>query len=231
MIPGSSPQEELRHERKFLITAYSVREVEQIIKLHPACFTEVYSQREINNIYFDSFGYDSYYDNVEGEKFRSKARIRWYGELFGTIRLPVLEYKIKEGLLGKKNSYSLSSFVLDKTFSKEQIINAFKTKSIPDHIRKDILTLRPALLNSYSRRYFLSADGLFRMTIDWGLTYYRINYSGNTFLNRSKDHNTTVVELKYSSALENKAKEIGSSFPFVLTKSSKYLQGIERVLF
>ncbi|MGZ4119018.1 MAG: VTC domain-containing protein, partial [Bacteroidia bacterium] len=67
--------EELRHERKFLITDHSAKDVEQMIKLHPACFSEIFYQRTVNNIYFDTIGFNNYYDNVEGEMDRIKARI------------------------------------------------------------------------------------------------------------------------------------------------------------
>ncbi|MGZ4117980.1 MAG: VTC domain-containing protein, partial [Bacteroidia bacterium] len=144
---------------------------------------------------------------------------------------PTLEFKIKKGLLGKKDSYSLLPFTLDTNFSKEQIQQSLSSEKTPIHVRDLMNSLKPVLLSCYTRKYFLSADGKFRITIDSKLTYYRINYFGNTFLNKSIDHDTTVLELKYDSTLETEAKQIGNSFPFALTKSSKYLQGIERVLF
>ena len=223
--------EELRHERKFLITDHSEKDVEQMIKLHPACFSEIFHQRTINNIYFDTLGFNNYYDNVEGETDRLKVRIRWYDDLLCKIEKPTLEFKIKKGLLGKKESYPLLPFTLDTNFSKTQIRQSISSEKTPIHVRDLVNSLKPSLLNCYSRKYFLSADGQFRITIDWELTYYRINYSGNTFLNRSVDYATTVLELKYDSSLETEAKQIGNHFPFAMTKSSKYLQGMERVLF
>jgi SPX domain protein involved in polyphosphate accumulation len=229
MSVTTNKSEELRYERKFLITDFSVKDVEQMIKLHPARFSEIYYERVINNIYLDTLGFSNYYDNVEGETERLKARIRWYGELFGTIENPVLEFKIKKGLLGKKESYPLLPFVMDTNFSKEQVKQAIS--ATPPQIRDLINSLKPALLNRYTRKYFISADGQFRITIDSRLTFYRIGYVGNTFLNKSVDYKTTVLELKYDSSMEVEAKQIGNMFPFALTKSSKYLQGIEKALF
>lgn len=228
---NNNQSEELRHERKYLITDYSATDVEQIIKYNPACFKEIYHQRTVNNIYFDSLGFESFYGNVEGEIERSKARIRWYDRLFGEIDQGVLEFKIKKGLLGKKDYYSLASFKLDTDFSKQQIIQALNTDNIPNHIRNIVLSMQPSLLNSYTRKYFISADKQFRITIDKKLTYYRISYNKNTFLNKVVDNKSVVLELKYDSILEAEAKEIGNKFPFTMTKNSKYLQGIERVLF
>lgn len=223
--------EELRHERKFLITDYSAVEVEQILKYHPACFTEIYHQRQINNIYFDTPGFVSYYENIEGETDRIKARIRWYDDLFGKINNATLEFKIKKGLLGKKSFYSLSEFTLNEKFSKEQIVQALNSDSVPKNIYDLMLSMQPALLNSYVRKYFISSDKQFRITLDKEMTFYRISYYGNTFLNKVIDHNSVVMELKYDSHLEDLAKETGSKFPFSMTKNSKYLQGINRVLF
>jgi SPX domain protein involved in polyphosphate accumulation len=227
----NNQSEELRHERKFLITDYSVGEVEQLLKYHPACFTEIYHQRQINNIYFDTLGFESYYGNVEGDTNRTKIRIRWYDDLFGTIPKSTLEFKIKKGLLGKKNSYPLAAFELNEQFSKTEIIKALNTEQVPKDVSDLVKSMQPTLLNSYVRNYYISADKNFRITVDKELTFYRISYNGNTFLNKVQDHKAVVLELKYDSQLENEAKEIGTKFPFLMTKNSKYLQGIERVLF
>lgn len=228
---NSNQSEELRHERKFLVTDYSASEVEQLLKYHPACFKEVYQQRQINNIYFDSLGFESYYGNIEGDTDRTKVRIRWYNELFGQINNATLEFKIKKGLLGKKNFYTLDPFVLNEQFSKEQIVQALNKEHFPKDIRDYVTSLQPTLLNSYIRKYFISADKNFRITIDRHLSFYRISYNQNSFLNKVVDYKAVVVELKYDSKLEHLAKEIGSHFPFAMTKNSKYLQGIERILF
>jgi len=229
-MPNIQEQSEpLRYERKFLITDYTHLDVEQLIKFHPACFSQIFHERTVNNIYFDTMGLNNYYDNIDGQKQRSKVRIRWYGDLFGKIISPVLEYKIKTGLLGKKESYPLQSFILDHTFDKAQIINATNSDSLPKNIKNEIAQLHPTLLNSYKRKYYLSADKNFRITIDHHLAYYKIGYTENTLINKSIDHHSTVLELKYSSTLEDEAKSIANMFPFTLTKNSKYLQGLERV--
>lgn len=227
----SNQSEELRHERKFLITDYSAADVEQIVKFNPACFTEIYHQRTVNNIYFDSLAFDSYYSNIEGNTDRIKARIRWYGALFGKIENAVLEFKIKKGLLGKKDYYSLNPFELDQNFSKEEIISAINSDKIPTSIKDMMNSFYPTLLNSYTRKYFLSANKNFRVTIDQNQSYYRISYNKNTFLNKVNNQQAVVLELKYNVEMESEANEITSNLPFALTKNSKYLQGIERVLF
>ena len=228
---SSSPAQELRYERKFLVNDYSASEIEQMLKYHPAGFKELFYQRRINNIYFDTLGFESYYGNVEGDTERSKTRIRWYGDTFGAINKSTLEFKIKSGLLGKKNTFALSPFTVNINFSKQEIVQVLSTGNVPTQIKNNLLSMQPSLLNSYIRKYFISDDKKFRLTIDQELSYYRIAYFGNTFLNKSVDHRSVVVELKYDAQYETTAKEIGNHLPFAMTKNSKYLQGIERVLF
>jgi len=228
---NNNQSEELRHERKFLITDYTASDVEQMLKFHPACFTEIYHPRTVNNIYFDTLGFNSYFGNLEGDTNRTKVRIRWYNNLFGDIQQATLEFKIKMGLLGKKNSYALSPFHLDQNFSKEQIIQALKTENVPPAVRNLVLSLQPTLLNSYHRKYFISADKLFRITIDRELVFHQISYNTKSFLNKIANHKAVVLELKYDAQLESEAQQIGNKLPFMMTKNSKYLQGVEAVLF
>ncbi len=228
---NANQSEELRHERKFLIANYSASDIEQFLKFHPFCFTEIYQERQVNNIYFDTLGFASYYGNTDGDMNREKVRIRWYGNLFGEINAPVLEFKIKKGLLGKKEFYSLAPFKLDSDFSKKQITFAMNKESVPKKTVDYINSLQPTLLNSYFRKYFISADKNYRITIDKKLSYYYLSYNQNKFLNRIVDHSAVVLELKYDSKFEDEVKDIGNYLPFKMTKNSKYLQGIENILF
>ena len=76
----------------------------------------------------------------------------------------------------------------------------------------------------------MSADRKFRVTIDSDLTYYSISTAGSPFLNRVLDNSSVVVEVKYAYENDLYADRISNEFPFMLTKSSKYLMGLERVL-
>jgi len=46
---------------------------------------------------------------------------------------------------------------------------------------------------------------------------------------RAEDHGVVIVELKYDRADEREAERVASRFPFRLTRSSKYVRGVERV--
>ena len=53
-------------------------------------------------IYFDSLNFKDYSETINGISNRQKIRIRWYGDFFGLIKKPVLEFKQKKGILVKK---------------------------------------------------------------------------------------------------------------------------------
>ena len=98
-----------RYERKYFITEITYGDIDSIVKLHPAMFSEIFHKRSVNNIYFDSPDLNNYFDNIDGNMYRVKSRIRWYGRTFGVIEKPVLELKIKNGLLGRKECYSVNT--------------------------------------------------------------------------------------------------------------------------
>jgi SPX domain protein involved in polyphosphate accumulation len=216
-----------RFERKFLISNMSAFEIETYVKRNPQLFTEIFYKRQINNIYFDTIHFSNYMDNVKGSADRTKIRIRWYGDLFGKVENPVLEFKIKKGLMGKKESYSLCSFHLDSRTTHRTLQKTFEMSDIPLVKKELLLQFRPTLLNHYERKYFQSANKKFRITIDDLLTYYEIRNNFNSFNRKVVDKNTTILELKYESDHDKVADKVSGNFPFRLTKSSKYLTGID----
>jgi len=216
-----------RCERKFFISAMEKREVELLVGLHPGMFSEIYHERYINNLYFDFYGMKSYFDSVNGLNRRAKIRIRWYGEMFGFIDEPRLEIKIKEGTQGKKLIFPLDPILLQEKVDVDNIFYTLKKTGIPQYIQPSLLLSRPILLNRFRRKYYLSADRDFRITIDSGLTFY--NLSGDrVFCTRgTADMLTTILELKSDYANEDRMPAIAGYFPFRPDKFSKYVKGVE----
>ncbi|NIR47298.1 polyphosphate polymerase domain-containing protein [candidate division KSB1 bacterium] len=229
MSESKNNSNNFRFERKFVVDSLSKPEIEALVKLHPAVFSEIFYERLVNNIYLDSCSLQNYFANIDGLHSRRKCRIRWYGDLFGHIEKPVLELKIKEGLLGRKESYPLPSFSLDENFQLNAIREVFKKSEIPAPLVDDLLSLQPALLNRYSRRYFQSADRNYRITIDSQMEYYRIDPHSNSFLQRMVDGESVIVELKYNHDQDNFAQMISTHFPYRMTKSSKYVNGVQKL--
>lgn len=221
-----TPLKDFRFERKFVASAALYREIEALIKTHPALFCEPFPPRYVNNIYFDSLGLNNFYANIDGVQHRVKCRIRWYGELLGPIASPILELKIKDGLMGKKESFVLQPFTLDENVTIETLRDVFSRSDLPEFVTMAVQPLQPALLNRYRRKYFQTADGAYRLTLDSELVYYRIESYGNTFLRSWRDQKNIIIELKYDRDRDGFAAAISHRFPFRLSRNSKYVNGI-----
>jgi len=219
-------EEKSRFERKFLVTDMHYADIEQQVRIHPAAFSPIFHPRIINNIYLDSNDLDFFHDNVSGKGSRKKARIRWYGEMNGRIEKPVLEFKIREGMLGNKLSFPLSSFTVGANLTLENLQDVFQNSELPVWALEIMMQLKPALLNRYSRKYFLSFDNKFRLTMDDQLSYFAIGNNNNTFIENFKSEDI-IVELKYDFQNDDLAPAITNHLPFRLTKSSKYVNGVE----
>lgn len=219
--------ENARFERKFVVENKSVQFVRQLIKVNPIGFRKVFQPRRINNVYFDSPNFSNYFDNHYGRSARTKVRIRWYGDTFGKIEHPILEFKIKRALVGKKDSYKLLPFELSSAISKQDFIDLFKKSDLPDVVLSEVKRLVPTLLNSYKREYYKSFDSKYRFTVDNGLRFYNFKSKNNNFGQFSEEDNTIIVELKYDEQEAENVSMITSQLPVRLNKYSKYVRGIE----
>ncbi len=212
-----------RFEKKFFISDITKQEIENNIKLHPAVFSEIYYERFVNNIYLDSFDLSNYFDNLTGISERRKVRIRWYGDLLGEIKSPVLEIKIKSNNLSYKISYPLVEFSLDKNFTIETIRDVFIKSQLPQSLKGEFLSFEMSSFNRYKRKYFQSKDKAFRFTIDSEMQFYSLFSMWNNFLDKRVDRKNIVLELKYDGQQREGTIDFVTNFlPYRLTKSSKY---------
>ena len=214
-----------RYERKFLINGLTTDEITSLVNIHSSMFNFSFNKRIINNIYFDNFNLNNYHENVEGSTDRLKIRVRWYGDLFAPIKKPKLEIKIKKGLLGLKKTVSLEGFNLNDDLS--DIFKPLEDSYI--YKRYNLNTVSPVLLNSYSRSYYISNDKSYRITIDDKQSYYKISKRNNSFLHKVYDDTSKVLEIKYNDMFDDNVNHITNSFPFRMTKNSKYVNGVDLI--
>ncbi len=227
---GYTPLRAERYERKFLVQEMTLPQVRAVVRLHPGMFYAPYPPRYVNNLYLDTVDLENYYDNVHGAVRRRKVRLRWYGEPRGEIGRPLLEFKVRDGLVGRKHTYPLAGFTLDEGFDDRRWQQAAASSELPAAVQHGLRGLHAVLLNRYLRRYYVSRDGRFRLTLDSELAFYRAHDAlGSRFVHRQADPWSVVVELKYEVDAETQAGRVASFFPFRVTRSSKYVQGIERV--
>lgn len=217
---------EYRYERKFRVKGYNQRALIAVVKSQPCMFREIFYERQINNIYFDDFSFTSFYENTEGDQFRTKRRIRWYGDVHGYVEKPVLEFKIKKGLMGTKAHYKLKPFDSKPGMDLGLFRGLVEDSDMPKHQIDSSMKFKPVLINHYKRRYFMTPDKRFRLTIDSELTYYFLNNAKFQFMNREIEPEANIIELKYDSSDDADAKKISALFPFRMTKNSKFLTGV-----
>lgn len=222
-------QDQLRYERKFLVEGLTVHQVELLVRRHPMLFQRPYPKRIVNNIYLDTYDLEMYQDNVIGVTNRKKYRIRWYGDLFGQIQQPRLEIKIKEGPVGYKETYPLTPVRFEAGFGKEQYLVCIKNSELPKPLSTYLSSLEPTLVNRYARSYYANQGSRFRLTVDHQLSYYHINNHKNRFRYQKKMQQNVILELKYAADLDPQAQRLSAFFPFPVTKSSKYVMGIDHV--
>jgi hypothetical protein len=216
-----------RYERKFIAEKIPGGIAESLVKRNSACFSESYPPRQVNNIYFDTPGMDCYHDNLFGIGKRWKVRIRWYNDLFGRVDAAILEFKIKKGFTGTKRSYELPGFNISREhFDSSLWKHYFNRSSLPDDVKARLAGLQPVLLNTYQRSYFVSAGKRFRITVDGRMEYYNMRPTWNHFLHLFREHDKTVIELKYDFKWDNEAGLITNEIPFRVMKNSKYISGI-----
>ena len=221
---------ERRYERKFLIRHVPDALVEHVVRLHPAQFSEIYHQRHVNNCYFDTPGLRYFRDAVEGHSRRMKVRVRWYGDLLGAIRRPVLEIKGKHGLVGFKRQFPLPPLALDRTSTLPSLADWLHGADASEEIAAAVGALGPTLLNRYSRRYFSCAGGPYRITLDTQLEFYSVSPPRLRIPpDASHELPARILEIKYDESAEDGIPHVTNHLPFRLTKSSKYVTGLQQL--
>tara|TARA_Y100000591_G_C21592900_1_gene574092 strand:+ start:82 stop:750 length:669 start_codon:yes stop_codon:yes gene_type:complete len=213
-----------RFERKFVFKQTSAKNIEILIKLSKVGFYEIFYERYINNIYFDTINFDNYYDNIDGVSDRVKHRIRWYNDFFLNSKDAVFEIKRRKGLLVNKETLLLDNFHLNENINISKYLNQKcelqKKELIHNH------NLFPVLINRYKRRYFLSRDKKFRATIDSNIEASSINrYTKFNFITFYE--NSVILELKYDISYDSEVNSITNLFKTRLNKNSKYVAAFE----
>ncbi len=223
----------MRYENKFVLPLHAYPGFLAQLRTSRFFFSEIYHERRVNNIYLDTKDYKNLFDNFHGLQNREKHRIRWYGSE-KSVEKPILEYKIKHGEMGYKEYFNLPRFSFDGMFDFGALLDSIHHESkenLPQYkaMYHDILVEVPTLYNTYLRRYFLSADGNYRLTLDKDLDYKMINrwFNGLTGFSENK----LVIELKYERNNIRKAGEILQELGLRLSRNSKYLVGMQGIYY
>lgn len=209
----------MRFERKYRIEGKPAATVKQLLRYHPASFRELYPDRQVNNVYFDTPALETFHQNVYGKNERKKFRVRWYGERVDAADQARFEIKIKHNELGEKESFSVEGFALPGLDALTKHVNELSAPML----------LRPVLLNAYLRSYLISKDGRFRVTIDREMRYHSLLASYG-FRQYQIADDAVIVEVKYEEEDDEWAPFITQHMPFRQAKHSKYVQGVQMTI-
>ncbi len=204
----------MRYERKYRIESSSFNRVLHEVMCNPAGFKTAYPDRIVNSIYYDDVNFTSYNDNLLGIGARVKYRVRWYGNSLEEIKKPILEKKIKQSLLGRKENSPLKNFNLKEGAPDVSFV-------LTNH-------LFPYIIVRYQRSYLVSNDGKIRATVDRDLQY--LNLMNKKVSQVSNKDASIILEIKYDQGNEEIADLSTQMIPYRLTKNSKYVSAMKYYL-
>jgi len=213
----------LRHELKFIAVWPISYRIQELIKLNPGQFSEIYKPRFINNIYFDSVDFKDYTDTINGISNRKKIRVRWYGNFFGLINDPVLEIKEKKGMAVRKTLHSFPNFQLKPSMNIRSILQNISKTDCYQFIKNR----KPSVINRYERKYFLSRNRRFRLTLDTNQQFSNPNNINSPKKIDLIQPKRTIIELKYDIQWAKDAANVTDALKLRLNKNSKYINTLK----
>ena len=189
-------------------------------------FVEVYSERNISSIYYDTREFTNYFDSESGISNRKKIRIRYYSDNFNN---PLIEHKIKQAELGKKDYTSLKDFTNSETLP----VHFIKSLNQPSNIfipKKIDLVYLPNVFITYRRKYLESNTFNIRITLDNKIRFSSVNLTkGNFIVNRNVPSESSVLEIKYDQKTmltEEFCENISQKLNLNSSRFSKYCDAV-----
>ena len=216
-----------RYEIKFLDSAAEEFRIFDWLA-NAAFFYRSFPSRQINSVYFDSRDFDCARTNLDGTGWRSKFRIRWYGDYSSTGNKK-FEAKVKRGRLGTKYTenidFEMGNYSNVDAGIIEDAINKVEILANDPVIAINII---PILYVGYKREYYQGPNGI-RVTLDRGMQFQDLTriQSGQTPSFETDDR--LVIEFKFPPQIKDQVSETMMTFPFAASRSSKYLIGLSRI--
>ena len=156
-----------RVEQKYVLNEAQYQSLQELIDIYFA--KDKYHDCKIYNIYFDNDNFDSIINSIEKPKYKSKVRLRSYGQASKKDNV-YLEVKQKyKGVVYKRRI----DLTLDEYYKyQDEGIYPDKNKQIIKEIDYHIKyhNLHPAIFVAYDRlSYYAKEDKNFRVTFDTNL--------------------------------------------------------------
>jgi len=221
--------EQARLEIKFVAPAHEERLLASWFAGHPACFSEPFPARRVNNVYFDTYDWLAFRQNLSGASQRYKVRYRWYG----TSSLPgrgALEVKCKRNFYGWKLRYPVADAPSVEGDRWQEIRRRLSSQLTQAGRTWLDANPQPVILNRYQRRYLVTHDQKVRATIDSQLAVYDQRYKPRPNLWRvSNMPRVIVVELKFDRSERERASRLVEGLPLRVSRHSKYVTGVQSI--
>ena len=211
-----------RYELKIPLEKVQFNEFKHCLRQLELYPVQAYPGRQINSVYFDSYDFNDYVDNVSGIADRCKTRIRWYNE---DIKALTLELKIKKNKASYKESLKLKNPDGHDPRTRRGVQDI-----MGNHMgtmeRLMLKNVRPVLEVQYQRTYSMLDKDL-RMTIDVEQKFRRLYPHPSKILKRSPVY--CVVEFKFPAAKREAMYSLMRNIPFRVFRHSKYVIGMDTV--
>jgi len=210
-----------RYEKKFILSPKELQDFRCWHKCYFYEFKQSFPPRTVNNIYFDSYDFDNFYENLSGHSKRAKCRLRWYGDNPEVMRF---EVKIKKNQLGRKLCKEFDYKEIEPLISNPAQLYNYLKNNIGEELRMYLdKTPVPQIINSYHREYYSTEEDV-RLTVDTNLRYSR--FKGEITSNSRCWNNDIIVEVKYDMDKADIVLKKLRTFPFRVEKSSKYVNAV-----
>jgi hypothetical protein len=224
-----SVPEDARLEIKFVAHERFERLLASWFEGLPACFVEPFPARWVNNVYFDTYDYLAFRDNLSGASQRHKLRYRWYGE----SALPgpgTVEVKCKRNFYGWKLRYPVRELPCREGDRWREIRRQIAAQ-LPAEGRMWLeANPQPVIINRYYRRYLVTHDQKVRATIDTRASVYDQRYNPSPSVRRPANvPNVLVVELKFERSERERASRLVEGLPLRVSRHSKYVSGVQAI--
>jgi len=220
---------EARLEIKYTAPETEYHRLFHWVKHHSHGFFVHYPDRIVNNIYFDSQDYSSFWETLSGFSSRTKVRYRWYGESFFPEE-GILEFKNRKNQYTWKDSYKLSIGLLNPSTSWETFLKRLDGSLSHEARCRFQENPMPILINCYKRNYFINRDHTIRITLDTRLKIFDQRYSPSPNLNRKAILPSPVIlELKFREEKREQVSQIFKDMPVSMSRNSKYVFGVRGI--
>jgi hypothetical protein len=216
-----------RYEVKMVFSGLHLGEIRSWVLAHTDSFRKAFPPRQVNNIYFDTWDFELKAAHVQGVAERAKLRFRWYGETW-LAHDGQLEIKIKKSNLGYKEIQAILGDIDISRVSWSEILEFLKSR-ISDRFLYILNNTVPVLINLYQREYYVSFDGLVRVTLDYDMRAFSQSFWPKPNINKPQPlQNVIVIEMKANVVHDQRISDALAQFPLYCSAFSKYLTGIEK---